>query len=208
MRVADIDTAMSKAPKASSPWEPAKSSLLVHVGLLIVCAENSLHSFLPQIFMAWKLLPYRDSYQKKKKKKLNQPPYLSIYHKPCLLVQLDAITPPPCSTVYNKHADLPGHPVFSSLSVFSLFSHCPGQEKSLGASLVELPLSGSKWYKDAGLLVVATAEQYGHQVAASAMGLLCQKSRTRSWADSSRGKARALVQYAWCLFVICGSNQI
>lgn len=79
-------------------------------------------------------------------------------------------------------AHLPGcpvHPVPASLCVCLPFlSSLPWPSQVPGALLDEPRLSGSKWYKDTGLPVVATADPYERGVPGSAMGLKCQQSHT------------------------------
>jgi hypothetical protein len=81
--------------------------------------QSHTHSFRKEyrslllVHVCRKLLPLRYLSHSLTATKPNSSTQLYTYHKPCLHVELFATTPPSCSTVYNKHADLLGCYSFS-----------------------------------------------------------------------------------------------
>lgn len=98
----------------------AKVFLLAQVRMLIVCAKTK-HKTKPIVFA-----PPLPGYLQSEDRSPTEPalPEVSwtcllnsaVYHKLCLLVYLNAVTPPSCSVLYSKHTELWGSEVSPSES--------------------------------------------------------------------------------------------
>lgn len=91
---------LSLIPGGKSEKEKVKPSLLAHVMILTVCAENAQCSFLLRCLEHEDCFPYRDCLSKLAKP--GCPLDCSVSHKSHFLVYLYIITPPMCPTMYNN----------------------------------------------------------------------------------------------------------
>lgn len=126
--------------------------LWVHVWMLAVCAEN-VYRTLPTS-PSQCLRPDDCSPRETIPTEISRSHLLNsaVYHKPCLHIQLYALTPPLCSTTYNKQAEFLGCCNYSikesspldpssSVYVYLSFLHClffipsmPQADQILGAT--------------------------------------------------------------------------
>lgn len=106
MCAVDRSMTMPRTPKSQTPGETAKPSHLVGVPVMIVCAENVQHSCLlpdtdsPKMAPSQRLLLLRPA---NPASFLQLDALLICAQQPSIcLIQMEAITASPCSTLYNK----------------------------------------------------------------------------------------------------------